>query len=107
MTSSVGDGTNMGVPQTGWGGQTWSAGEWGAVNDQGVEVTGLSLTASVGALTEVYNETGWGRDGWGEEAWGESNDAHAELTGFGLETGLGNNAWGAKGRGNNSWGLFA
>ena len=60
----------MGVPQTGWCSQSWSTGEWGAVNDQGVELTGLSLTASVGALTEVYNETGWGRDGWGEEALG-------------------------------------
>ena len=28
LTSSVGDGTNMGVPQTGFGGQTWSTGEW-------------------------------------------------------------------------------
>ena len=27
----------MGVPQTGWGGQSWST-ENGAVNDQGVEV---------------------------------------------------------------------
>ena len=107
LTASVGDGTNMGVPQTGWGGQSWSTGEWGAVNDQGVELTGLSITASVGALTEVYNETGWGRDGWGEELWGESNDAHAELTGFGLESALGNNSWGAKGWGNNSWNLFA
>ena len=29
LTSSVGDGTNMGVPQTGWGGTSWSTGEWG------------------------------------------------------------------------------
>ena len=28
LTTSVGDGTNMGVPAQGWGGTTWSNGEW-------------------------------------------------------------------------------
>ena len=32
-TSSVGDGTSMGVPQTEWGGTSWSTGEWGQIND--------------------------------------------------------------------------
>ena len=34
----------------GWSMET---GEWGAVNDQGVELTGLSMTASVGALEKL------------------------------------------------------
>ena len=41
LTSSIGDGTNMGVPAQGWGGTTWSNGEWGAVTDNSVELTGL------------------------------------------------------------------
>ena len=44
LTSSVGDGTNMGVPQTGWVG--WGGeGEWGA-GDQ--RINRSMMTASVG-----------------------------------------------------------
>ena len=48
--SSVGDGTNMGVPHQGWGVDAWNTGgSWGQANDENsVELTGLSITASVG-----------------------------------------------------------
>ena len=49
LTSSVGDGTNMGVPQTGFGGQTWSTGEWGQVNDNSAVLSGFGLTTSLNA----------------------------------------------------------
>ena len=45
LTTSVGDGTNMGVPAQGWGGTTWSNGEWGEVTDNGAILTGFGLTS--------------------------------------------------------------
>ena len=33
-------------------------GEWGAVNDQGAELTGLSMTASVGTLEVIMKLVG-------------------------------------------------
>ena len=48
-TSSVGDGTNMGVPQTGFGGTSWGNGEWDQVNDNSAVLSGFGLTASLNA----------------------------------------------------------
>ena len=83
-TSSVGDGTNMGVPQTGWGGTSWSTGEWGQVNDNSAVLSGFGLTASLNAdgLLSFAN-TGWSRNTWNDGPYGDSNDPIANLTGFG------------------------
>ena len=81
-------GTVTAFPEQGWGGKTWSAGEWGEVTDNSVELTGLSLSTNVGTL-EAYNEVGWGRESWGEEAWGQANDAVAELTGVEITSSVG------------------
>ena len=46
-TSSVGDGTNMGVPQTGWGGKAWGDNNYGELANIDVLPTGLSLTSTL------------------------------------------------------------
>ena len=90
LTSSVGDGENMGVPQTGWGGTNWSNGEWGQVNDNGVELTGFGLTTSLNAEGVLsYSLNGWGRNTWSSESWGESDNPVVTLTGSGLTSSVG------------------
>ena len=112
-TSSVGDGTNMGVPQTGFGGQTWSTGEWGQVNDNSVVLTGFGLTTSLNADGLLsFQSAGWGRNTWNDGPYGESNDPVVSVTGFGLTTSIGDGTnmgvpqqgWGGKSWGDNNYG---
>ena len=112
-TSSVGDGTNMGVPQTGFGGQTWSTGEWGQVNDNSVVLTGFGLTTSLNADGLLsFQSAGWGRNTWNDGPYGESNDPVVSITGFGLTSSVGDGTnmgvpqqgWGGKSWGDNNYG---
>ncbi len=89
-TSSVGDGTNMGVPAQGWGGTTWSNGEWGEVTDNGVELTGLSLTSALNATgVQSYSLNGWGRNTWSSESWGDSDNPVITLDGQSMTSTVG------------------
>ena len=99
---------------SGWGADAWgTGGSWGQATDEVVQLTGLSLTSSVGTPTSGANQ-GWGRAEWGEEAWGESNNPVVTLTGFGLTSGLGsptitteiNTGWGSDGWGVENWGAI-
>jgi len=105
LTTSVGDGTNMGVPQTGFGGRTWSTGEWGAVNDDTVEITGFGLTTSLNAEgVDSYSLNGWGRNGWNEEVWGDSYNPVITLDGQGLTSSVGSvESFNEKGWGGRFW----
>ena len=105
LTSSVGDGTNMGVPQTGFGGRTWSTGEWGAVNDDSLTLTGFGLTTSLNADGLLsYQSSGWGRNTWNDGPFGESNDPVVSITGFGLTSSVGTvESFNEKGWGGRFW----
>ena len=61
-------GDEVSFPGQGWGGNTWSIGEWGSVNTGNQLVSGLSLSANVGQI-EAFSSTGWGRDTWGSGIW--------------------------------------
>ena len=113
ITSSVGDGTNMGVPLTGFGGSTWNSGEWGQVNDNSAVLTGFGLTTSLnsdGLLS--FQSNGWGRNTWNSEPWGESNNPVVNISGFGLTSAVGDGTnmgvpqqgWGGKAWNSGEWG---
>ena len=113
LTSSAGDGTNMGVPQTGFGGQTWSTGEWGQVNDNSVVLTGFGLTTTLNANGLLsFQSNGWGRNTWNAGPFGESDNPVVSLTGFGLTSAVGNGTnmgvpqqgWGGKAWNSGEWG---
>ena len=61
-------GDEVSFPGQGWGGNTWSIGEWGSVNTGNQLVSGFSLSANVGQI-EAFSSTGWGRDTWGSGIW--------------------------------------
>ena len=92
---------------TGWGVDAWgTGGSWGEVTDEVVQLTGLSLTSSVGAPVSGA-EQGWGRAEYGNEPWGESFSPVVPLTGLGLTSTLGDLAYAAstEGWGRLEWGL--
>jgi hypothetical protein len=112
-TSSVGDGTNMGVPAQGWGGTTWSNGEWGEVTDNSAVLTGFGLTTSLNADGLLsFQSAGWGRNTWNDGPYGESNDPVVSITGFGLTSSIGDGTnmgvpqtgWGGTTWSNGEWG---
>ena len=93
---------------TGWGAKSWStSGVWGELNDELVEVTGLSITSSIGSVTvSAEINKGWGQDTWGNETWGESGML-VELTApDAMTSNLGANGWSNASYGENSWGMF-
>jgi len=55
-----------------WGQLTWSIGNFGAQNDATVDVTGVSLSATLNSLADVTTtvDFGWGRQEWSSQAWG-------------------------------------
>ena len=102
-TSSTGDLTAFNL--TGWGGTGWSVGEWGAVNDNTVELTGVSATVSVNADGLLsYTTNGWGRNTWNSEAWGDSNNPVFTLTGLSMTSSVGSvESFNEKGGGGRFW----
>ena len=45
---------------------SWNSGQWGAQNDDGIELTGVSATYSLGTL-DSNSLNGWGRNTWRSE----------------------------------------
>jgi hypothetical protein len=70
LTSSVGAPTYVGT-NAGWGRDSWGSEPWGDTEEPVINLSGLSLTASLGTIA-AFPEQGWGRDTWGSENWGES-----------------------------------
>jgi len=86
---------------TGWGRDTWGSQAWG--DTPIVNLTGLSITASLGDLDYAASIEGWGRDEWGYGNWGE-NTTTVILTGLEMTAGLGGEGWGRSTWGNDAWG---
>ena len=54
-----------------WGAGFWGQNQWNDLADPTFTVTGIALTASLGAETTVGEiNAGWGRLNWGDSAWG-------------------------------------
>ena len=66
LTTVLGD--EVSFPGQGWGGNTWSIGEWGSVNTGNQLVSGFGLSANMGQI-DAFSSTGWGRDTWGSGIW--------------------------------------
>ena len=98
---------------SGWGVDAWNTGgSWGQANDEIAQLTGLSITASVGTPIASAQQ-GWGRDEWGEEPWGESFDPVVKVSGLtAITASLGSVSvsaqiaagWGQDGWGVENWG---
>ena len=91
---------------TGWGADAWgTGGSWGKANDEVVQLTGLSLTSTVGS-PDAAAEQGWGRAEWGNEPWGESFSPVLVLDGLSTTSTLGDLAYAAstEGWGRLEWG---
>jgi len=101
MTGSVG--TVAAASESGWGRATWGNEPWGDSNSPVVNVSGFSITASLGTLAYAQSIEGWGRDEWGTGNWGE-NTTTVILDGLEMTTGLGLEGWGRSTWGNDAWG---
>jgi len=55
-------------PSAGWGGESWSEGEWGSVGTGNQIVTGFGLGIALGNVSQT-SSTGWGRLTWGSDIW--------------------------------------
>ena len=55
-------------PSAGWGGESWSEGEWGSVGTGNQIVTGFGLGIALGNVGQT-SSTGWGRLTWGSDIW--------------------------------------
>jgi len=80
-------------PNTGWGRDFWGEEPWGDSFDPVINLTGFSITSTLGELAYAQSESGWGRDTWGSNQWGE-DAVDIDLTGFEIAAHLGPDAWG-------------
>jgi len=93
-----------------WGALTWGQGNWGDASSTTVQLTGLSVTSSVGEEAFAGAGEGWGRPAWGSGSWGITGDVLAQ--GQGLTSAIGSVTaeglveigWGRGGWGNRAWG---
>lgn len=67
---STGSITIDAVIGVGWGGQAWNLGTWGDVASSGADLTGISLSSSIGTIEFSGATAGWGRPSWGTASWG-------------------------------------
>ena len=103
-------GDEVSFPGQGWGGNTWSIGEWGSVNTGNQLVTGFGLSANLGTVDQT-SSTGWGRNTWGSGIWNGFGDVI--LSGLSMTATLGNElidtetnrGWGRQAWGANAWGI--
>jgi hypothetical protein len=93
-----------------WGAQNWGTGVWSDQDSTAVELSGISLSATLGTLEFAGSVNGWGRAEWGSGAWGITGSVLAGSQ-F-LQTDLGTISvealveigWGRGGWGNRAWG---
>jgi hypothetical protein len=93
-----------------WGAQTWGAGTWSDQDSNAVELSGISLSATLGTLEFAGSVNGWGRAEWGSGAWGITGSVlaggqslSADLGTISVEA-LVEIGWGRGGWGNRAWG---
>ena len=70
-----------------WGAQEWGTGVWSDQDSTAVELSGFSLSATLGTLEFAGSVNGWGRTEWGSGAWGITGSVLA--TGQSLSATLG------------------
>tara|TARA_R110002020_G_scaffold132527_1_gene295907 strand:+ start:56 stop:1642 length:1587 start_codon:yes stop_codon:yes gene_type:complete len=102
MTGHLGDPASF--PLSGWGRSQWGEEPWGDSNSPVINITGLSMTGSLGTLPYAAAEEGWGRDEWGYGNWGENTTTVVLTTSFEMTGGLGEEGWGRSTWGNDAWG---
>ena len=103
-------GDEVSFPGQGWGGNTWSIGEWGSVNTGNQLVTGFGLSANLGTVDQT-SSTGWGRSTWGSQVWNGFGDVIP--SGLSMTATVGdelidtetNRGWGRKGWNVDAWGI--
>ena len=93
-----------------WGAQTWSAGTWSDQDSNAVELSGISLSTTLGTLEFAGSINGWGRAEWNSGAWGITGSVvvggqslSADLGTISVEA-LVEIGWGRGGWGNRAWG---
>ena len=89
----------------GWSREAWGDNDWGT-DSLTLPITGLSMTASVGAPT-AYSLQGWGRNSFGNGPWGDSNSPVVSVSGFSITASLGTlpYAQSEEGWGRDEWGI--
>ena len=93
-----------------WGAQNWGTGVWSDQDSTAAELSGISLSSTIGTLEFAGSVNGWGRAEWGSGAWGITGSVLA--TGQSLSASLGTitvdakveQGWGRGGWGNRAWG---
>jgi len=68
-----------------WGSQTWGFANWGTLGDATVELSGQSISLSVGSV-QAQSVPGWGTQYWGAGEWGDLRSPEALVTGQQLTT---------------------
>jgi len=104
-TVSVGELSAFG--EQGWGRDAYGLEPWGESADPVVNLTGFSLTSTLGEFPYAQSTAGWGRDSWNQNAWGQDGIT-VSLAGLGLtatsslpSVGWGNQVFGSD---NEGWG---
>ena len=93
-----------------WGAEVWGQGVWSDQDSTAAELSGISLSSTIGTLEFAGSVNGWGRAEWGSGAWGITGSVLA--TGQSLSATLGTitvdakveQGWGRGGWGNRAWG---
>ena len=93
--------------EQGWGRDAYGLEPWGESADPVANLTGFSLTSTLGEFPYAQATDGWGRDAWNQNAWGEDG-INVSLAGLGLtataslpSVGWGNQVFGSD---NEGWG---
>ena len=89
---------------SGWGVDAWNTGgSWGQATDEVAQLTGQSITASLGEpITGSLN--GWGRDTWNGGPYGESDNPTVTLSGQSITSSVGSiTAFPEQGWGRDTW----
>tara|TARA_E500000318_G_scaffold68354_1_gene63163 strand:+ start:1731 stop:2621 length:891 start_codon:yes stop_codon:yes gene_type:complete len=93
-----------------WGAENWGTGVWSDQDSNLIDLSGISLSTSIGTLEYAQSLNGWGRSEWGSGAWGITGSVLA--TGQSLSSSLGTitvdakveQGWGRGAWGNRAWG---
>ncbi len=96
-----------------WGLLPWDEGSWGSQNNITLDVTGVSTTTSIGAVTiDAEIGEGWGNNTWGLLNWGQNiGGAEVAPTGLSVTSTVGTvtidaeigEGWGRGTWGNRAW----
>jgi len=93
-----------------WGAQNWGTGTWSDQDSNAVELSGISLSSTIGTLEFAGSINGWGRAEWGSGAWGitgsvlvSSPSLSASLGAITVDAKV-EQGWGRGGWGNRAWG---